>query len=146
MIKRLILAATVAATGVNAEASNQYLCEFGSEVAITNNDPQNPRTRVVSDSGRFTFMETPGEIAGSYINLRDGQLLPIVVIRKSSMITFVERHGTDNGFAISIFLSKGTPSSRPAVLSQHSYTVDAKENEFFVPKTSIGSCRIANSR
>jgi hypothetical protein len=146
MIKRLILAAAIAATGVNAEASNQYLCEFGSEVAITNNDPQNPQTKVVSDSSRFTFMETPGQIEGSYINLRDGQLLPVFVIRKSSMITFVERYGTDNGFAVSIFLSKGSSSSRPAVFSQHSYTVDANETAFFVPKTSTGSCRVVNSR
>lgn len=132
--------------GVSAWASTQYMCEFGSEVTITNNDPQNPRTKVLSDSSRFTFMETHGEIEGSYINLRYGQLLPVFVIRKSSMITFVERHGTDNGFAVSIFLSKGTSSSRPAIFSQHSYTVDAKEAAFFVPKTSTGSCRVVNSR
>jgi|LauGreDrversion4_2_1035121.scaffolds.fasta_scaffold254652_1 hypothetical protein len=146
MIKNFFLFATLAATVAGAEASNQYLCEFGSEVAITNNDPQNPRIKVISDSSRFTFVETPGEIAGSYMNLRDGQLLPIYVVRKSALITFVERHGTDNGFAISIFLSKGTSSARPAVFSQHSYTVDAKDHDFFVPKTSTGSCRVVNSR
>jgi hypothetical protein len=91
-------------------------------------------------------METPGAIEGSYVNLRDGQSLPVFVIRKSSMITFVERHGTANGFAVSIFLSKGTSSARPAIFSQHSYTVDAKDHEFFVPKTSIGSCRVVTMR
>jgi hypothetical protein len=145
MMKSLLLT-LCSLMGLSAWASTQYLCEFGSQVAITNNDPQNPRITIINDSSRYTFMVTHDKPAGSYINLRYGESLPISVVMKPSLITFVERDGTDNGFAVSIFVAQGTSNSRPAVFSQHSHTVNAKHGEFYVPRISIGSCRVVTMR
>jgi hypothetical protein len=145
MLKKIILLAFLTSM-TSTWASTQYVCEFGSQVAITNNDISKPQTKIINDSSRYTFLVARGKTKGSYINMSDGLAYPISVNIKAGIATFVETDGLDNGFIVSVFLSQGALNARPAIFSQHSYTVNSSQSEFFVPKTSLGTCRVTDVR
>lgn len=145
MFKKIILLAVLTSL-TSAWASTQYVCEFGSQVAITNNDIDKPQTKIIKDSSRYTFLVANGKNKGSYINLRNGLTYPISVNIKAGMATFVETDGLDSGFIISVFLSAGALNARPAIFSQHGYTLNSSQSEFLVPKMSLGICRVTDVR
>ena len=96
-MKNIITASLIAAfSNIDALAMEQYLCEFGSKVSITNNDISNPKSKAVKNTSKYTFLVKDGDIKGSYINLQYGTLLPITVDINALRATFVEVNTSDN--------------------------------------------------
>jgi hypothetical protein len=127
-------------------ASTHYVCDFGSRVTITNSDIAKPKTKIINDSSRYTFIVPHGKTKGSYINLSNGYVLPISVNIKGGMTTFVEADGIDSGFIVSVFLNQGKSKLMPAIYSLHAYTDNPSPSESLVPAISIGTCRITGVR
>ena len=124
----------------NALAMDQYLCEFGSMVSITNNDISNPKSKVIKENSKYTFLLKDGDTKGSYINLQYGTALPITANVNALRATFMEFNTTDNLFVVTVFLNKANENPKPAIWTQHNYTPNAKDGEHYVPKIALGIC------
>ena len=123
----------------NAFADSQFICNFGSEVRLSKPDIENPTPVVDKRTSRYTFMVNKTGTAGSYINLKYGQALPMIVHFNGNTITFIEKNTSNNLFIVTAFLDKQTNGSVPAVFTQNGWTIKKDEPEF-QPYTSLGSC------
>lgn len=133
-------------TFINAMATDEYVCEFGSEVTISNNVSVNPKVKIIKGTGKFTFFVEKNEPKGMYINLEYGSTRPIIVDKNELRATFLEVNTTDNLFVVTVFLNKNNNGRKPAVWTQHNYTARAKEDEFFVPKMALGNCFVTYNK
>lgn len=142
-MKNIITASLITAfSNIDALAMEQYLCEFGSKVSITNNDISNPKSKAVKNTSKYTFLIKDGDTKGSYINLQYGTLLPITVNINALRATFMEFNTSDNLFVVTVFLNKANENPKPAIWTQHSYTSNAKNDDHYVPQIALGSCFI----
>jgi hypothetical protein len=128
---------------INAFADTQFICNFGSEVRLSKPDLDNPSPVVDKKFSRYTFIVNKAGTAGSYVNLKHGQVLPIVVHFNGNTITFIEKNTSNNLFIVTAFLDRQSNGSVPAVFNQNGWTVKKDEPEF-QPYTSLGSCAMTS--
>jgi hypothetical protein len=133
-------------TFINAMATDEYVCEFGSEVTISNNDSAHPKAKLIRGTSKFTFFVEKNEPKGIYINLEFGSTRPIIVDMNESRATFIEVNTSDNLFIVTVFMNKNSSIRKPAVWTQHNYTSKAKDLEFFVPKMALGNCYVTSNK
>ena len=138
LMKKILLAFGLLVT-FNVFAESQFICNFGSEVRLSKPDMDNPTPVIDKRTSRYTFMVNKTGTSGSYINLKYGQALPIVVYFNGNTITFIEKNTSNNLFIVTAFLDKQTNGSVPAVFTQNGWTVKKDEPEF-QPYSSLGSC------
>lgn len=124
---------------LNAVADTQFICNFGSEVRLSKPDLENPGPVVDKKSSRFTFMVNKSGTTGSYINLKYGQALPMVVYFNGNTITFIEKNSSNNLFIVTAFLDKQSNNVVPALFTQNGWT-EKKDEPEYQPHTSLGSC------
>jgi len=137
-MKTIILALGLLAAS-NVFADSQFICNFGSQVRLSKPDMDDPTPVIDKWTGRYTFMVNKTGTSGSYINLKYGQALPIVVYFNGNTITFIEKNTSNNLFIVTAFLDQKTSGSVPAVFTQNGWTIKKDEPEF-QPYTSLGSC------
>lgn len=137
-MKKIFLALSLV-FAFNAIADTQFICNFGSEVRLSKPDLDNPAPVVDKKTSRYTFMVNKAGTSGSYINLKYGQALPMVVHFNGNTISFIEKNTSNNLFIVTAFLDKQSNGSVPAVFNQNGWTLKKDEPEY-QPYTSLGSC------
>jgi len=136
--EKILLAFGLLST-LNAFADTQFICNFGSEVRLSKTDLDNPSPIIDKKTSRYTFMINKAGTLGSYINLKYGQALPIVVHFNGNTATFIEKNSSNNLFIVTAFLDQESKGSVPAVFTQNGWTTKKDEPEY-QPFISLGSC------
>ena len=124
---------------MSAFANENYVCEFGTKARHTKIDANDPKVEVIKANEKYTLIvDEKGK--GTYIPIVSSFAAPgpVNVIRNNTRTIFIENNSSDNHFVITVFHSKSSSTTKPAIFTLHSWGVESPKEYF--PYTAIGNC------
>lgn len=136
-MRKFALSALFAMFSGLAMAEVQFVCTYGSEVLVTNQNSERPETRVVPKKTKYAFYVDMENLKANYVNLSHGSKMPLVLTVHPQMMVLTEDIGADNHFTVTIFTNRRKDELYPSVRSFHSFGLPV---EYYGPSISLGYC------
>jgi hypothetical protein len=139
LISGLFFLGVTAVPTVSAETPNSFSCQF--EVGSKLHVDHSKQVEVEKSNGqkhRFIFSGLNNSSnVGVYRNLNMGWEGRMSVMKNQEKIDLVETNISDNGFVVTIFVTKKFDNQIPAIYSNHSFVFDIEGLEL---SQLIGAC------